>query len=47
LNIEYLKSSLPQETLDQLYGGIKVTDAAEFNSVISTFSDYAMDYKRG
>ncbi|WP_068774166.1 BofC C-terminal domain-containing protein [Paenibacillus sp. FJAT-26967] len=42
LNIEYLESSLPQETVKQLHEGIRVSDVAEFNSVLSTFSDYAI-----
>lgn len=42
LNIEYLKSSLPGETVDQLFGGIRVTDLDEYNSVLSTFADYAI-----
>jgi forespore regulator of the sigma-K checkpoint len=42
LNIRYLESSLPKETLKQLQDGIRITDMAEYNSVLSTFSDYAM-----
>lgn len=42
LNIEYLKSSLPGETVNQLFGGIRVTDLDEYNSVLSTFADYAI-----
>lgn len=43
VNIEHLENSLPQETVSELYEGIKVTDFAEYNSVLSTFSDYALD----
>lgn len=43
IDIEYLESSLPQETVEQLYRGIRVTDYAEYNSVLSTFSDYAVN----
>lgn len=43
LDIEYLESSIPREMLDQLYQGIQVSDFAEYNSVLSTFSDYAID----
>ncbi len=43
LNIDYLESSLPQEAVHQLYEGIRVTDLAEYNSVLSTFSDYAVE----
>jgi hypothetical protein len=43
LNIEHLESSLPRETVNQLYQGIQITDFAEYNSVLSTFSDFALD----
>lgn len=43
LNIRYLESSLPRETVEQLHKGIRVTDLAEYHSVLSTFSDYAVD----
>lgn len=43
LDIRYLESSLPKETLKQLQDGIRITDMAEYNSVLSTFSDYAMN----
>ncbi|MEB3102044.1 BofC C-terminal domain-containing protein [Ferviditalea candida] len=43
LNIKRLKSSLPHETVRQLYDGIRVTDLAEYNSVLSTFSDFAVE----
>jgi forespore regulator of the sigma-K checkpoint len=42
LNVEHLKTSLPQGTLDQLKQGIRVSDLAEYNSVLSTFSDYVV-----
>ncbi|GIP31386.1 BofC C-terminal domain-containing protein [Paenibacillus sp. J2TS4] len=42
LNVQHLKSSLPRETLDQLYNGIRIMDFDDYNSVISTFSDYAV-----
>ncbi|MCL6459762.1 MAG: BofC C-terminal domain-containing protein [Gorillibacterium sp.] len=42
LNIEHLKSSLPEESWQQLTAGIRVTDLEEYNSVLSTFSDYAL-----
>lgn len=41
LNIQYLKSALPPDTVEQLYVGIRVTDIDEYNSVLSTFADYA------
>jgi len=43
LNIEHLKTSVPLGTMNQLIQGIKITDLAEYNSVLSTFSDYAME----
>lgn len=43
LNIRHLESSLPRDTINQLYSGIRVSDLAEFNSVLSTFSDYAVE----
>jgi forespore regulator of the sigma-K checkpoint len=43
LDILYLKSSLPQETVKELYQGIRVSDMAEYNSILSTFSDYAVE----
>lgn len=43
LDIEYLESSLPRETVEQLYTGIRVTDEDEFNSVLSTLSPYAVE----
>ncbi|MNC09511.1 hypothetical protein D3C76_414090 [compost metagenome] len=38
-----MKSSLPDDILDQLHEGIRVQDVEEYNSVLSTFSDYARD----
>jgi forespore regulator of the sigma-K checkpoint len=43
LNVEHLKTSLPQGTFNQLKHGIPITDLAEYNSVLSTFSDYAVE----
>lgn len=43
MNIQYLESSLPQETVQQLVNGIRISDLAEYNSVLSTFSDYALE----
>lgn len=43
LNVEHLKSSLPAEAWKQLYAGIRVSDLEEYNSVISTFSDFAQN----
>lgn len=43
IDIEYLESSLPHETVEKLYEGIRIHDLSEYNSVLSTFSDYAVD----
>jgi forespore regulator of the sigma-K checkpoint len=43
INVEHLKTSLPQGTFNQLMQGIPVSDLAEYNSVLSTFSDYAVE----
>lgn len=42
LNIKYLESSLPVETVKQLHQGIRISDVDEYYSVLSTFSDYAI-----
>ncbi|UQZ33039.1 hypothetical protein C2I18_05340 [Paenibacillus sp. PK3_47] len=38
-----MKSALPEEIWKQLHDGIRVQDIEEYNSVLSTFSDYARD----
>ncbi|WP_244209254.1 BofC C-terminal domain-containing protein [Paenibacillus ferrarius] len=43
LNIKHLESSLPRDTVEQLHNGIRVSDMEEYNSVLSTFSDYAVE----
>lgn len=43
LNIQHLESSLPRETVKQLYSGIRVRDLEDYNSVLSTLSDYAVE----
>lgn len=42
LDIQYLESSLPKETVKQLYRGIPVNNLDEYNSVLSTFADFAV-----
>ena len=44
LDIQSMESSLPPQVLQQLKDGIKISDIDEYNSVISTFSDYALEY---
>ncbi|MNP36883.1 hypothetical protein D3C76_1303020 [compost metagenome] len=44
LDINSMESTLPEGVLDQLYEGIRIQDIDEYNSVISTFSDYAEEY---
>ncbi|KEQ22921.1 BofC C-terminal domain-containing protein [Paenibacillus tyrfis] len=43
LNIRHLESSLPRETVKQLYQGVRIRDLADYNSVLSTLSDYAIE----
>ncbi|PRA00787.1 MULTISPECIES: BofC C-terminal domain-containing protein [unclassified Paenibacillus] len=43
LDVGTLESSLPEGVLDQLQQGIRIQDKDEYDSVISTFSDYAVD----
>ena len=43
LDMAHMENSLPTETIQELIRGIHVTDDAEFYSVLSTFSDYAID----
>nr|WP_246427575.1 BofC C-terminal domain-containing protein [Paenibacillus phyllosphaerae] len=42
LDVNFMESSLPKEQVEQLTTGIRVTDKDEYNSVLSTFSDYAV-----
>ncbi|XEC97692.1 BofC C-terminal domain-containing protein [Paenibacillus tarimensis] len=41
LDVTYMESSLPKEQIDSLNRGIPVNDLAEYNSVLSTFSEFA------
>ncbi|MDQ0110828.1 BofC C-terminal domain-containing protein [Paenibacillus harenae] len=41
LDVRYMESSLPQDKLDQLTRGIRISDIDEYNSVLSTYSDFA------
>ncbi|GBG08733.1 hypothetical protein B1748_03635 [Paenibacillus sp. MY03] len=43
LDVRFMESSLPKDQLDQLSDGIRVSDIDEYNSVLSTYSDYAME----
>jgi forespore regulator of the sigma-K checkpoint len=42
VDVEHLQNSLPRETVTELMEGIKVTDYAEYSSVLSTFSEFAL-----
>lgn len=42
IDVEHLANSLPKEAVAELMDGIKVTDFAEYNSVLSTFSEFAL-----
>jgi len=43
LDINSMESSLPDDALRHLYDGIRIQDIDEYNSVLSTFSDYARE----
>lgn len=43
LDVETMESVLPEEVLKQLNHGIRVQDTSEYNSVLSTFSDFAVE----
>ncbi|WP_162551068.1 BofC C-terminal domain-containing protein [Paenibacillus tepidiphilus] len=43
MDMGLMKSSLPAEIWEQLHEGIRVQDIEEYNSVLSTFSDYVRD----
>lgn len=47
LDVRFMESSLPKDQLDQLSEGIRVSDIDEYNSVLSTYSDYAMEAEGG
>jgi forespore regulator of the sigma-K checkpoint len=47
LDVRSLESSLSKERLHELAGGIRVSDKNEYNSVLSTYSDYALQKSRG
>ncbi|QJC52874.1 hypothetical protein HGI30_15745 [Paenibacillus albicereus] len=47
LDLQHMESSLPKEELDRLFGGIRVQDKDEYNSVISSYGDFAVDASRG
>ncbi|NDI34012.1 BofC C-terminal domain-containing protein [Chengkuizengella sediminis] len=40
LNIEHLESSLPVGTVQQLVEGIRIKDFEDYNSILSTFSEF-------
>ncbi|PZD94141.1 hypothetical protein DNH61_19500 [Paenibacillus sambharensis] len=46
LDVRFMESSLPEEQVRALHEGIRVTDREEFNSVLSSFSDYALPENR-
>ncbi|WP_433945902.1 BofC C-terminal domain-containing protein [Paenibacillus sp. SN-8-1] len=41
LDIESMESALPEDIVNQIRQGIRIQDVEEYNSVLSTFSDYA------
>ncbi|MBM7563758.1 forespore regulator of the sigma-K checkpoint [Paenibacillus sacheonensis] len=42
LDVNYMESSLPKERVEELENGIRISDKDAFNSVLSTYSDYAV-----
>ena len=42
LDVRYMESSLPKERIDALLHGIRISDVDELNSILSTYSDYAL-----
>lgn len=43
IDVQYMESNLPRERIFELTKGIPVSDIDEFNSVLETFSDFAME----
>ncbi|GAB6932314.1 BofC C-terminal domain-containing protein [Calditerricola satsumensis] len=43
LDIKRMESSLPPEELAMLQRGIRVTNLAEYNSILSTFGEFALE----
>lgn len=43
LDVETMESVLPEDVLRQLQEGIRIQDVEEYNSVLSTFSDFALE----
>ena len=43
IDIESLESSLPKQTVERLYQGIRIHDYAQYNEVLSTFAGFAVD----
>ncbi|QGG57257.1 BofC C-terminal domain-containing protein [Paenibacillus sp. B01] len=47
LDLQHMESSLPKEELDRLFGGIRVEDKDEYNSVLSSYGDFAVGVSQG
>ncbi|AJY76079.1 BofC C-terminal domain-containing protein [Paenibacillus beijingensis] len=43
LDMRYLESALPKEEVDRLINGIRVQDKDEYDSVLSTFTEFALN----
>ncbi|QYR23400.1 BofC C-terminal domain-containing protein [Paenibacillus sp. sptzw28] len=43
LDVNYMESSLPKERFNELVNGIRISDIDDYNSVLSSFSDFAVD----
>jgi forespore regulator of the sigma-K checkpoint len=46
LDVNFMESSLPEEEIKRLTNGIRIEDKATYYSVLSSFSDYALDVSR-
>nr|WP_237691099.1 BofC C-terminal domain-containing protein [Paenibacillus caui] len=42
IDIKSMETALPKEVIKQLHDGIRIQDLEEYNSVLSTFSDFAV-----
>lgn len=43
MDVEMMESALPADVIKQLQQGIRIQDVEEYNSVLSTFSDFAIE----
>lgn len=46
LDVNFMESSLPEEEIKRLTNGIRIEDKETYYSILSSFSDYALDASR-